>query len=165
MHTHTHTCTHTHSRLLMKVVPSQKEGAGFPHWLMTQWGNSCRCLCIITCYAVLPLTLHCCSHLRSPTASQNGLLKIAKHKRKKVSTLVQRHVGIQMSRTPHPDIWHKDKRTAHTLQQHSRRTILDCKTVKSHNFSRLICNLATQRGSSKKEPCTYSPACFIYIYV
>lgn len=24
-----------------------------------------------------------------------------------------------MSCTPHPDIWHKDKRTPHTLQQHS----------------------------------------------
>lgn len=73
--TQARTHTHTRSRLLMKVVPSQKEEAGFPHWLMTHWGNSCRCLCIITCYAVLPLTLHCCSHLRSPTASQNGLLK------------------------------------------------------------------------------------------
>ncbi len=121
--THVHTRTHTysrytHTRLLMKVVPSQKEGAGFPHWLMTHWGSSCRCLCIITCYAVLPLILHYCrrSYLRSPMASQSMVVfKITKWK---VLTPMQRHVGIQMSCTPHPDIWHKDKRTPHKLQRH-----------------------------------------------
>ena len=61
-HTDLHTRTHWHTQQLMKVIPSQKERAGFPQWLMTHWGNSCGCLCIITCCGVAPLSLHYCRH-------------------------------------------------------------------------------------------------------
>lgn len=115
--THTVRCTHTSAN---EGCSQSKGGSRIPSLI-----DDSQAIAVAVCASLLAMLYYHYYYGIADTATSGALwilykglvsFKIAKWR---VLTLVQWHVGILMSCTLHPDIWTKDKRTPHTILQHS----------------------------------------------